>query len=207
MRVLVFGDSITYETSLPGDNWPAYLYQEFKQRIVSGNSDANVPEIYNLGISGDNSSGVAKRLAPEIEARKWKDDELAVVIFIGINDSQIIPGKEYSTPEKYRSNLQEILSKSSIFTDRILFIGSSAVDETRSNPVPWDNNISYTNQRIGLFEEQLTSFVKQNNLRFVPLYEKFIDRPDLLYDGVHPSIDGHKFIAETVKPAIEDLVK
>jgi acyl-CoA thioesterase-1 len=208
MRVLVFGDSLTYDTSLPGDNWPRFLYKEYKDRIAGGEKDSNLPEIYNQGISGDKIDNLLKRLEIEIAARKWRKDDVAVVFLLGTNDSRVEEGQSDSSPQQFRQDLQEILNKSSKFTKRILFIGLPAVDEKRSNPVPWeDKDISYTNERVRAYDAQIKELAQQNGLVYVPLYEKFLERPDLLLDGVHPTEEGQRFIAETVKPAIEELVK
>ena len=45
------------------------------------------------------------------------------------------------------------------YTDEILVIGLSNVDEIRVNPLSWDNNISYLNQEICKFDTALENTI------------------------------------------------
>jgi lysophospholipase L1-like esterase len=206
MRVLVFGDSTTYHSAIPSGGWVDYLRRDFEKSLLENKSDEHIPEVYNLGISGDTSEGLLRRLDTEVQARKWYKDELAIAILIGVNDSKIKAGKEYSTPEEYKSNLQQILDKSSNYTNRILLIGLTAVDESRTRPVAWGDT-TYINERIRAFDKQIQDVAKENNIPYVPLHNKFLKHPELLYDGAHQTAEGHQIIANTVKTAIEQLVK
>ena len=83
MRILIFGDSITYgawDTELGG--WANRLRIAFDKE----NQDWN---IYNLGVSGDTINDVLKRFDVECQAREPEK----LIFAIGINDAKVIIDK------------------------------------------------------------------------------------------------------------------
>ncbi len=209
MRILVFGDSIAqgyWDTEYGG--WVQRLRRQYDQKQVQ-NFSLEQPLIFNLGISGDTTEVIAKRLTIETGARRWFDDPILIVIATGLNDSQIKGSQPLTTPELYKSYLQQIISETRQYTDSILFIGLTACDESRTKPVSW-GDYTFTNDRILKFERILRDFCQENELPVVKVFEKFQDKnikKNLLTDGLHPNAAGHQLIAELVKPELDKLIQ
>jgi len=207
MRVLVFGDSITQGFYDSHGGWverlrSAYNMLEAKEPAGDG------PILFNLGISGDMTANVVKRFAVETENRRTPKQDFAFVFAIGINDSYLDGQKEVSTPEMYAEALDTLFAAAGHYSDKILFVGLTACDETRTTPVAW-RDISYTNQRIWQFEEVLRKFCKANQLPHVKVFEKFQatqKEQNLLTDGLHPNDAGHQLIAELVSAQLKNLL-
>jgi lysophospholipase L1-like esterase len=83
MRILFFGDSITQGFWSVDGGWVEKIRKHY-DGISMQDLDHNIqPEIFNLGISGDTTRNLLRRIEGEILARKWKHDPLIVVIAIG----------------------------------------------------------------------------------------------------------------------------
>ncbi len=70
MKILIFGDSIAYEAWDREDGWVTRLRKFVDDKILSAPEEDNYyHHIYNLGISGDTSTGVLNRFHAEMNAR------------------------------------------------------------------------------------------------------------------------------------------
>ena len=147
MRVIVFGDSITQGFWDMQGGWVARIrkHYDLKEQKTAGNE----PTVFNLGISGNVSDEVLERIEDETRVR-INNQDIAIVIAVGVNDSRIKPSGNVSSPEKYVDNLGKIAEVAQKFTDRLLFVGLTPCVDERTNPVAWSNT-SYTNERIKIF--------------------------------------------------------
>src|SRR4051794_3073952 len=102
MRVLVFGDSITYGKWDELGGWADRLKQYYDAKAIKSQT-RDFPNVYNLGISANKTVDLMERFETETKARL--EDPLALVFAIGINDSIIESGSEISEPEVYRQQL------------------------------------------------------------------------------------------------------
>ena len=98
--IIAFGDSITFgrfDKSRGG--WVSRLKKYYEDQDI-------YHAVYNLGIPGDNSKGLLRRIDIECSSRAiyfWESDEHLILIAIGINDLRgfdspdnlDIPPKEY----------------------------------------------------------------------------------------------------------------
>lgn len=195
MIVCIFGDSITWGANdCEKGGWADCL----KDYLMNEDIDA-----YNLGISGNTTNDLVKRFDNEAEARNPD-----IIIFaIGINDSL---NRNYDKPvslDKFKENLLSLSNKAKRFTDKVVFIGLTTVDETKTNPYPSSKTgKSYNNQDIGEYDEAIRSFCEDNDLIFVDMAGLLINNEDLC-DGLHPSSIGHQKMFEVIKNAIEPLWK
>jgi len=145
MRILVFGDSIAwgaYDQEYGG--WTARLHAEY----INQGSDVN---IYNLSISGDTTTSLLERL--EIESKIRNPD---VIIFaVGINDAQYLHAKNslHTPREEFQNNLSDILQIATEFTNEIIFVGLTRVDEAKTRPLARNKNKSYINEHISRYDE------------------------------------------------------
>lgn len=190
-RICVFGDSIVWGSrDSIGGGWADRLKKYFQE------SDMDY-SIYNLGVSGDNSSDLLKRFEAECEVRQPE----IIIIAIGINDAQyIVTNNNQRIPlKKYESNLAEFIKISKKFTDKILFINSIKVEELKVTPIPWDENKEkyYYNKNIKKYNEKLKEFCKNNSLLEIEMFDLLKD--DDLEDGLHPNSKGHEKMFQRVK--------
>ncbi len=195
-KVLIFGDSIAWGAfDSEGGGWVEHLklYMWSKGDI----------DVYNLGVSGNKTSNLLERFESETKARIEENEETIIIFAIGINDSYFLHSKnDFMTPiEQFKENIQKLIDLAQKFSSKIIFIGLTPVDESKTTPIPWDTDKSYKNENIKKYNEIIKSACEDKNIYFVEILDKWLqsDYQDLLEDGLHPNSKGHKKIFETVK--------
>lgn len=212
MRVLVFGDSITQGFfDIEQGGWVNRIARHYEAEALK-DLHGDWIEVFNLGISGDTVAGVAERLTSETEARRYEEGtEFAFVISIGMNDV-VSRGQEFdSSPKEYAGNIKTIIQKAREFSQKILFVGLTAVDEKQTNPWRYSSSGKrWANDRIREFDTKLQDICNLEKLPIARVYEKFqeeMTKSDLLADGLHPNAKGHELIASLVQPELEKLLR
>jgi len=182
-RICIFGDSIAWGAVDPENGgWVTQLRRYFET------NGYNI-RVYNQSVSGDDTNDLLVRFKVECEARKPQ-----IIIFaIGINDSQYVKTKDNSHTllEKFQTNLVELINQAKNFSDKIVFIGLTKVEESKVMPAPWsDKKISYDNDNIMKYNTVIKKISNDNNLPFIDLLDLL--EPNDLNDGLHPNSEGHK---------------
>lgn len=205
-QILVFGASIVYGAWDREGGWVSRLRKAIDEKNLTG-SDFSGKDfywlVYNLGIDGNNTKDLLKRFEPEIKARLWPGEETIIIISAGVNDSLYDNKKKTFAvpPDKYEQNLQKLLVIAKKYTSKIIFIGSSPVDDSRTNPAPWTENCSYLQKYIKAYDNIAKSICKKNKIPFVDVRDELDN--DVLEDGVHPNSEGHEIIFKNVWPVLE----
>jgi lysophospholipase L1-like esterase len=196
-NLLVFGDSIVYGSCDKEGGWVNRL-----RMFLDADNDSN-SSVYNLGISGNDTENLLERIEKEIVDRFDEDEDTIIIISIGINDSQFVHSKDdFNVPlETFKSNLENIHSIARRYSSKILFVGLTAVDDTRTDPIPWNVDKTYKNEYIGKYNDIIEGFAKENDIGFVKIFEDWSkDIESLLdVDGLHPNSKGHEKIFQYVK--------
>lgn len=209
MRVLVFGDSITQGYWDTGGGWVNYLREFYDKRQIQDLRGRDEPTIFNLGVSADTSEDIMNRMNAESLARTRNEHKPAIVVQIGVNDSSIESGRERVALEAYRQNLSTIIDVSKKVASKLVFVGSSACDESQTTPVFW-GDYHYTNERIKRYERAMHDAAQEHGIAFIPVFDSFLaaveSGEDLLPDGLHPNLAGHKLVYEIVKPKLDELL-
>lgn len=194
--ICIFGASITYGAwDLEKGGWVNRL------RLYFDNiNNLNTTKVYNLGISGNTTSDLLKRFDIELEARKPNK----IIFSIGNNDSVFLTKEkcQMTQIEKFEENIKTLISKSRKQTTDIIFTGLTPVDENKTTPIPWAANKIYKNQYIEVYSEKIKKICKEEEVKFVDLYNKFIklkNYKEILEDGLHPNSKGHQFMFEIIK--------
>lgn len=210
MRVLVYGASITqgfYDTE---GGWVQRLRKHYDELFLKDTSK-DQPTIFNLGISGDNTDRLLRRFETETQARKFPREDFAFIFMIGTNNAWVRgDGRQNSTPENYRRELEELISKARQYSDKIMFVGIAPCDEARSQPIPWNKDIFFTNERLRIFDEALKNVCRQERVKYQPVFDVLKDKmekEDIYADGLHPNDVGHQLIFEQVQPALDELLR
>lgn len=213
MRILCFGDSITqgfHDTELGG--WTNRLSANAMQKEIESGYEYN-REVINLGISGDTTADVLKRVKAEIAARVLKfppssNDHDVLLLAVGVNDSIFnMENRENEvTPETMRSNLEEIEQQTKALVSKLVIVGIAPVIEERVQPMPWAPTIGYANDEIVRYDTVLQQFASERGHIFVHMGDVFgQDIEACVPDGVHPNAEGHRRIYERVKTELEKV--
>lgn len=192
MHICIFGDSIT---------WGACDYKKGgwveRLKIYFLEHTDNV-EVYNLGVSDDDSNSLLKRFKTEATAR----DPQQIVFAVGINDSQYIQTNNPRVGlEKFTSNVSELIKQAKKFTKKIIFVGLTKVDESKTMPIPWNKTTYYKNERIAQYNATLKEVCKAEGLVCVEVASLL--KPKDLEDGLHPNTQGHEKIFEKMREILE----
>ncbi len=96
----------------------------------------------------------------------------------------------------------ELIDDAKQYTEHILFIGLTKVDERRTNPVAWDNSISYSNKEIVRYNEELKNICKEKSINYLDIFN-LLDTKDL-DDGLHPNNNGHQKLCKEILKCLQD---
>lgn len=213
MRVLVFGDSITQGYWGTEGGWVERIRKHYDTIQVTDLEGKDEPTLFNLGISADNSKKVLDRIVSETISRTRHGNLPVVIVQVGMNDSSIdaeIDSESVSLSiEQYGRNLRAIIEKVTLVSSKIILVGLTACDESRTTPVPW-GDFHYMNKAIKKYENTMRDIAAEHEVSFIPVFDVFIEKlragEDYLPDGLHPNNDGHAFISKVVMNELVDLL-
>ncbi|HEX6981231.1 MAG TPA: arylesterase [Balneolaceae bacterium] len=186
MRILFFGDSITAGNGIDQEKaFPAIIQQKIDS--LGWNF-----EVVNGGLSGETSAGGLRRI-------DWMLRQPIDVFILELGGNDGLRGID---PAATKKNLQKIIDKvKEKYPDaKIVLAGMQ---------VPPNLGSRYTQQ----FKEIYPELARENNVALIPfLLEEVGGNPELNQsDGIHPTAEGHKIIAETVwdvlKPILQEMRK
>ena len=188
----IFGDSIAWGAFDDQGGWADRLknYLMMKGRV-------DYSEVYNLGISSENSDKLLKRFASENEARNPD----VIMIAVGVNDSQYVKSKNNPrvSLEKLEQNLLEMIKQAR--GREIIFVGITSVDESKVRPIPWSPVKYYDNGNITIYNAKIKEICGKSGLLFIEMQDLLKDED--LEDGLHPNSKGHEKMFLRVKDFLE----
>lgn len=206
-RILIFGDSIVFGNWDEQGGWANRL-KSFYLKECLNNSDYYYM-VYNVGVSGDTSNELLERFEYEVKHRLWEreetgeKEEIIIILSIGKNDAAFIKSrKSLTTPiNDFAINIKQLLVIAKKYSVKIVFVGPTFIDETKTIPTKWDFNIEYRNKDIEKYNKTIKLACNEKKIYFINMYEKFnkLDYKKLLEDGLHPNSAGHKKIFEIVR--------
>lgn len=180
--ILCFGDSITagYGLEDVNDAYPGVL----QSKIDSLGLDY---EVINSGLSGETSSGGSNRI-------KWiLNQEIDIFILeLGANDG--LRGVPLS---ETRTNLQAII-------DAVRSESPETTIVLAGMELPPNMGKEYTSEFRAIFSD----LAEKNDVVLIPFILKDVGGVTSLNqsDGIHPTVEGHKIVANTVWDVLKDVV-
>lgn len=148
------------------------------------------------GASDFEKGGWANRLRNYLE-HKDKGDK---IYNLGIGgDTTYINSPDNTTTgiKTFRKNLRLLTEETKLFTDKIIFIGLTTVDETKTKPTSWNKFLFYDNENITIYNDAIKNFCLNKNIPFIKI--SALNNKDFEEDGLHPNSQGHEKIFNTVK--------
>lgn len=179
--LLFYGDSITAGYGLdPGEAYPALIQQKIDA--------AGLPwKVVNAGLSGETTAGGLRRL-------DWILRQPVDIFVIELGGNDGLRGVE---PEVTRANLEKMIERIRAKNPRVVVVLAGM-------QIPTNMGAAYAQA----FAKIYPALAEAQRTVLIPfLLENVGGIPDLNQpDGIHPTANGHRMVAETVWKTIKPLL-
>jgi lysophospholipase L1-like esterase len=199
-NIIIFGDSISAGRKVDKiKSWPSLLAQFLDTK------DKDFTLVHNLSIPGESTSEVIKRFPIEAKVRCKKiypDDRTSIIFAVGINDIKCVNSKDNPAIglEDFRKNITFLAESANEYTNHIIFVGLTLVDEQKTAPM---DNVYFLNDKIKTYNEVINKECQKRSITFLNITEEWsgFDYLNLLSDdGIHLNEKGHQKIFEKIRP-------
>lgn len=189
-NICVLGDSIVYGA------WDEEKHGYVNRLRKDLKENKQVGNVYALGIPGETTVGLLKRLDAELKSRTPN----TIIIGIGINDTIYIKTKQQETISinEFISNINKIIAIATTYTNNILILGLTNVIEEHTTPILWNDDEMYFNSTIKEYDNLLEEYCKTNNIQYLKMFD-LLQQTDFSDDGIHPNERGHEKIYKAIK--------
>jgi acyl-CoA thioesterase-1 len=177
--VVFLGDSLTAGLGVDEDQaYPALVAARLEK-------SGHPVRLLNAGVSGDTSAGGLRRL-------DWLLKQHPSVVVVGLGSNDGLRGMPLFATEE---NLRQIVTRARQAGARVLLLGMM---------VPPNYGPDYAPKFSAMFPR----LAKELGVPLVPfLLEGVGGRAELNQgDGIHPTVEGHRILAENVYPRLESIV-
>ncbi len=198
---LFFGDSITYgEYDGVFGGWVDILKKYALQKYNEGSQELI---LYNLGIGGETTEGLVKRISHEMEARNSAEGNI-VFIGYGANDLAMKNGIQMVEPELFKANIITAVQKAKSYAEAIYLISILPISANIDGITVASGKRRSTTE-ILQYNQILQEVANEYHLNYLDFYSGFVQDKELLLsrDGVHPNEKGYGIMAEMAIPVIE----
>ena len=201
MHIIIFGDSIGqgfFDTKQGG--WATLLSMCLQRETIESDYE-RYNSVFNLSISGENTTEITSRLKPELPARLSSKKKNILIFAAGINDAKrLLPSNELYVPiEVTKENIERFVQHAQQSVDQIFIIGLTRVDERYTTEYNAD---AFLNKDIEEYDQMIKAFADDNQIVYIPTADLISE--DCLEDGLHPNAKGHRLIFERVKETLEE---
>lgn len=199
---LFFGDSITYgEYDGVFGGWVDILKRFALQKYNEGSSNELI--LFNLGIGGETSEGLVKRIPHEMKARNSADGNI-VFLGYGANDLAVKDENQMVNPTQFKANIETAIQDAKLYSEEIYLVSILPISEKIDSKISTTGKIR-TNGDVLIYNQILKDIATENALSYIDFHSAFLEDKEILLskDGVHPNEKGYGMMAEIALPIIE----
>jgi acyl-CoA thioesterase-1 len=178
-RIVAFGDSLTAGLGVPAeDAYPAQLQHRLDEQGIRY-------RVINAGVSGETTAGGLRRVEWVLKSRPH-----VVLLELGAND-----GLRGLNLEQTKANLERIIQRCQEASVTVILAGMK---------LPPNYGADYTKG----FEAIYPALAKQYGLTLIPFFLDGVAGSSTLNqaDGIHPTREGYRIIADKVLEQIKPLL-
>lgn len=178
-RIVAFGDSLTAGLGVPAeDAYPAQLQHRLDEQGIRY-------RVINAGVSGETTAGGLRRVEWVLKSRPH-----VVLLELGAND-----GLRGLNLEQTKANLERIIQRCQEASVTVILAGMK---------LPPNYGADYTKG----FEAIYPALAKQHGLTLIPFFLDGVAGSSTLNqaDGIHPTREGYRIIADKVLEQIKPLL-
>jgi acyl-CoA thioesterase-1 len=179
-RIVAFGDSLTAGLGVAAEQaYPAQLQRRLDEQSLRY-------RVVNAGVSGDTTAGGLRRVDWVLKSRPD-----FVILELGAND-----GLRGLKLEETKANLERIIRRCQEASVTVILAGMK---------LPPNYGREYTNG----FEAIYPALAKQHRLTLIPFFLDGVAGSASLNqaDGIHPTSEGYRIIADKVFEIVKPLLK
>ena len=179
-RIVAFGDSLTAGLGVAADEaYPARLQRRLEEEGLHY-------RVINAGVSGDTTAGGVRRVDWVLKSRPD-----VVILELGAND-----GLRGLNLQETKSNLERIIQRCRDSSVTVILAGMK---------LPPNYGADYTKG----FEAIYPTLAKQYRLTLIPFFLDGVAGSTSLNqaDGIHPTSEGYRIIADKVWETVKPLLK
>lgn len=193
MKIVCIGDSLTYGFGvMKKHTWIEILKEQMSIDFI------------NRGINGDTTSGMLSRSYEDVILNH--PDK--VIIMGGTNDFI----KNYNV-KRVLENIAELAEESKNHYINPL-IGIEIPIEPLMALKVWSKDVDYNevNEKIKQYRQEVINYCNSKSYRYIDFYKDFTknlnkENESRLYtDGIHPTFEGHKIMAESAKKVLKTFI-
>lgn len=199
MRILIFGDSITYGAWDSEGGWAERLKRWAHRQYLE---DGTKLQVINLGIGGNTSQGILARMENEIKARHSASWPFMIILMFGSNDGRVRDGVVEVPLDEFSTNYREIVKIAQSYTDRLVTVGLPPLGQPEID----FKEMQYSDVTLESYDSRIRTIADENGLPFVDVRPLFASKDAFSPDLLHPNDKGHEIIYEAVKAEVEKLV-
>ncbi|GAA5083166.1 SGNH/GDSL hydrolase family protein [Chryseobacterium ginsengisoli] len=202
MYGLFFGDSITYgEYDGVFGGWVDILKRYALQKYNEGKSNELI--LFNLGIDGETTEGLVKRIPNEMAARNSAEGNI-VFMGYGANDLAVKEDIQMVNPENFKTNILKAVQEVKKYSNDIYLVSILPFSSNVDGVVVASGKLR-TNDEVLIYNQILKDIAVENSLRYIDFHSAFLQDKEILLskDGVHPNEKGYGMMAEIAIPIIE----
>lgn len=199
---LFFGDSITYgEYDGVFGGWVDILKRYALQKYNEGAKNELI--LFNLGIGGETTEGLVKRIPHELRARNSADGNV-VFIGYGANDLAIKEGIQMVNPENFKTNILTAIQHVKQYSHDIYLVSILPFSKNVDGVVAASGKLR-TNKEVLVYNQIVKDIANENSLTYIDFYTALLEDKEFLLsaDGIHPNEKGYGMMAELAIPIIE----
>ena len=200
LKIVALGDSLVYGFGDPeGGGWVERLRRTWMLPESSGHV------LYNLGVRGDRTVQVAKRLEVEFRNRGELRNRVPdiIILSVGVNDSARVgrpDGKNYTNFVNFEEQLTSLLQQAQKLCP-VLFVGMVPVNEAK---MPFLDCLYYNHDDQHRYKEATRLACRKQGIPYLDIFDKWMQQPEmwrakrLSSDGLHPNTLGYQTLLEDV---------
>lgn len=185
--IVCIGDSITFGSGVimtrKKDAYP-YILDNLLEEY----------EVLNYGYSGATAIFGGDQPYGQDLLNAAKDIKADIyIVMLGANDSKA----QNWNPAFYKNDITYIINQVKTNDNRVILLSPIiAFNKKGKDIAAFDIRPEIIKNEIQLITQEVA---KEKDIEYLNLYPLFIDKQELLPDGVHPSAIGNKLIAETIR--------
>ncbi|MBS1826202.1 MAG: hypothetical protein JST93_12840 [Acidobacteria bacterium] len=165
-------------------------------------------KIINRGVGGNNTEQARARFEKDVLAANPN----LVIIQLGTNDAAVDVWKKPPATEprvpiaRYRENIQHFIDALRLINAKIILMTPNRMAWTPKlrdlyGRPPYDPSTDDGfNLLLDLYSDVLRGIAMRENIPLIDAAK--IVKPEHLLDGMHPSTEGHRLVAEALRPVI-----